>query len=98
MNHQFQGNIPELNYVKEPDSTSIDSPLTRCDLVILHRLDACPEFAQNGHTYCLTKYLLSLFRESRSEIRPTVSLGNHTSSFDSAKLMGTHSFVAAVQF
>ncbi|PKI01668.1 hypothetical protein [Glaciecola sp. 33A] len=60
MNHQFQGNIPELNYVKEPDSASlkayilkikggtalekasIDSPLTRCDLAILYRLDVCP--------------------------------------------------------
>jgi hypothetical protein len=23
MNYQFQGNIPELNYVKEPDSASL---------------------------------------------------------------------------
>jgi hypothetical protein len=39
MNYQFQGDTAL-------EKASSDSPLTRCDLAILHRLDVCPTIAQ----------------------------------------------------
>ncbi|MFT4806567.1 MAG: hypothetical protein ACI9YE_003803, partial [Psychroserpens sp.] len=74
------------------EKASSDSPLTRCDLVILHRLDVCPVIAHWRHSLsvanvpiavvgqCLVE--LTLLAERRRSSGPiSLAIGNNIYTF-----------------
>jgi hypothetical protein len=46
----LKANILKIKGGTGLEKASIDSPLTRCDLVILHRLNVCPVIAHWSHS------------------------------------------------